>query len=90
MAVELQNTVSITPGLSDFQKMVITVLKTAFAKLVPKNVIYRDYENFNRDEFKRELEGKIYENSNLIGEDDFFEKTFLLALNKYSVIETKI
>ena len=34
--------------------------------------------------------GKINENSNLIGEYDFFEKTFLLVLNKYTLIENKI
>ena len=31
----------------------------------------------------RELEGKTNENSNLIGEYDFFDKTFFLVLNKY-------
>ena len=53
--------------------MVITVLKTEFWKLVPKKVIYRDYKNFNWDEFKKEFEEKINENSNSIGEYDFFE-----------------
>ena len=62
--LSFQNTVTITTGLSDFQKMVITVLKTAFSKLVAQKVIHRDYKNFNRDNFKRELEGKINENSN--------------------------
>ena len=47
-------------------------------------------QNFNRDEFKRELEGKINENSDLIDEYDFFEKTFLLVLKKYAPIKTKI
>ena len=70
--------------------MVITVPKTAFAKLIPKRVIYRDYKNFNRDKFKRELEGKINKNSNLIGEYDYFEKTFLLVLNKYAPIKAKL
>ena len=58
--------------------------------MVPKKVKYRDYKNFNRDEFKRELEGKINENSNLISECGFFEKTFLLALNKYAPTKNKI
>ena len=60
------------------------------AKLIPKRVIYRDYKNFNRDKFKRELEGKINKNSNLIGEYDYFEKTFLLVLNKYAPIKAKL
>ena len=60
--------VTITTGLSDFHKMLIIVLKTGFAKLVLKKIMYRDYKNFNRDKFKRELEGKINANSNLIGD----------------------
>ena len=36
------------------------------------------------------MEGKINENSNLIGEYVFFEKTLLLVLNKYAPIKTKI
>ena len=81
--------VAITTGLSDFYKTVIIVLKT-FSKLVPKNVIFRDFKNSNRDKFKRELERKINENSNLIGEYVLFEKTFLLVLNKYALTKTKI
>ena len=64
--------------------------KTAFTKSVPKEVTYRDYKNFNSDKYKRELEGKINENSSRIGEYDCFEKTFLLVLNKYAPIKTKI
>lgn len=37
--LNFQNTVTITTGLFDFNKMVITVLKTAFAKFVPNKVI---------------------------------------------------
>ena len=53
-------------------------------------MICRDYKNFNRDEFKTELEEKINQNSNSIDEYDFFEKTILLVLNKYAPIKTKI
>ena len=66
--LSFQNMVTITTGLSDFHKMLIIVLKTGFAKLVLKKIMYRDYKNFNRDKFKRELEGKINANSNLIGD----------------------
>ena len=50
--------VTITKGLSEFHKitLLIIVLKTMFAKLIPRNVIYKDYKNFNKDEFKRKLE----------------------------------
>lgn len=80
ITLSFQNTVNITVGLSYFHKMVITVLKTVFAKLVPKEFLYRVLKRITRDKFKRELEGKLNENSNLIGEYDYFEKMFFLLL----------
>ena len=38
--------------------MVITVLKQTFQKSSPKKLVYRDYKNFDRLTFKRELEEK--------------------------------
>ena len=72
ITLSFQNTVNITVGLSYFHKMVITVLKTVFAKLFPKEFLYRVLKRITRDKFKRELEGKLNENSNLIGEYDNF------------------
>ena len=40
------NRVTIITGLFDFQKIEITVLRTAFAKLVPSSIVYRDYQSF--------------------------------------------
>ena len=74
--LSFENTITLTTGLFDFHKMVMVVLKTEFAKLVTKKVVYRNYKNFNTDEFKRELERKINENSNLTGEYDFFGRQF--------------
>ena len=39
-----QNTCTITTGLSDFHKMVITVTKMTFHKNPPKEIYYRDYK----------------------------------------------
>ena len=74
--MNFQNTVTITDGLSDFFKMVITVLKTAFAKLIPKKVIYMDYKIFNRSEFKTELD-----NNNISGNKIFFKVVSYLEKN---------
>ena len=67
--------------------MLIIVLKTGFAKLIFKNVIYRDYKNCNRGECKRELKGKINENSNPIGEYVFLR---CFCLSKISVHQSKL
>lgn len=74
--MNFQNTVTITTGLSDFFKMVITVLKTAFAKLIPKKVIYMDYKIFNRSEFKTESD-----NNNISGNKIFFKVVSYLEKN---------
>ena len=52
-------------------------------------MIYRDYKNFDWDKFNRELETIINENSYLIREYDFFQKTYLIALNKYAPVKSK-
>ena len=54
-----QNTMAISTGLSDFHKMVITVLKQTLQRSSPKEFVYRDYKNFDRLTFKRELEEKL-------------------------------
>ena len=47
-----QNSCVIETGLSDFHKMVVTVMKTTFQKLPPKITSYRDYKNFDNDIFR--------------------------------------
>ena len=54
-----ENTKAISTGLSDFHKMVISVLKHTFHRSTPKELVYRDYKNFDRVIFKRELEDKL-------------------------------
>ena len=41
-----QHTTAIETGLSDFHKMVVTVLKASFDKQKQNIVNYRDYKNF--------------------------------------------
>ena len=50
-----QITKTISIGLLDFQKIVITVLKQTFQKSSPRELVYRDCKNFDRLTFKREL-----------------------------------
>ena len=46
-----QNTMTISTGLSDFHKMIITVLKSSFIKLKAREMYYRDYKNFSANSF---------------------------------------
>ena len=77
--LSFQNMVTITTDLSQFHKILISVLEKHFQNLLLRKS-YADYKNFNRDKLKIELKGKINKNSNLIGEYDFFEKMSLLVL----------
>ena len=50
-AKRFQNTSCISCGISDFHKMVVTVLKTIFTKAKPKEIHYRCYKNFDNITF---------------------------------------
>ena len=41
--LSFQSSSVIETGLSDFHKMIVTVMKTTFQKLDPKIIYYRDY-----------------------------------------------
>ena len=82
-----QNTKAISTGLSDFQKLVITVLKQTFQRSSPKELVYRDYKNFDRLTFKRELEEKLNQQ---INEYKHFEQIFSEVLNTHAPITKKL
>ena len=82
-----QNTKAISTGLSDFHKMVITVLKQTFQGSSPEELVYRDYKNFDRLTFKRQLKEKLYQQ---INEYKHFEQIFLEVLNTHAPIKRKL
>ena len=51
----MQQTTTVETGLSDFCKMVVTVLKTTFPKQGPTVVTYRNYKNFKETAFRNDL-----------------------------------
>ena len=51
-AASFQNTIALTTGLSDFHKMVITILKKSFKMKKPKAIRYRDYKNSTKMTFQ--------------------------------------
>ena len=42
-------------GLSNFHKMVVTIMKTTFRKLKPKIINYKKYKNVSNDIFRDTL-----------------------------------
>ena len=50
-----QNSGVVETGLSDFHRMIVTVMKTSFQRLPPKIRRYRDYSNYDRNIFRASL-----------------------------------
>ena len=69
--------------------MVVSMFKADFIKCKSKIVNYRDYKQFNKDLFKKELKNLL---SNEIKEScDYksFEEVFLSVLNKHAPLKSK-
>ena len=47
-----QNTYTVSTGLSDFHKMSLSVIKTKFVKIKPKEIVYRTYKHFDNNTFR--------------------------------------
>ena len=80
---------TIETGISDFHKMVMTVLKLFYEKQKPKIIHYRNYKTFNANLFKEELNNELLNidinNSELVE----FTHTVLSVLDKHATIKRK-
>ena len=52
-------TMAVSTGLSDFHKMIVTVMRSTFPKVKPKTINYRDYSKYNKVAFGSDLGKKI-------------------------------
>ena len=68
-----QNSCVVETGLSDFHRMVVTVMKTSFERLKPRVINYRDYKSFENKLFREELLLEL-SNSTLEENADRFEE----------------
>ena len=59
-------------------------MKHTFHRSVPKDLVYRDYKNFDRVVFKRELQDKLNQQLN---EYKHFQQTFLEILDIHAPIK---
>ena len=77
-----QGTKTVSTGLSDFHKMVLTVLKNKCVRLKPKEIHYRYYRNFNREAFRQELKSTLSEASSYEESDELY----LMVFNRHVLI----
>ena len=84
-----QRSLVLETGLSDFHKLIVTVMKSHIPKQQPKIIKYRNYKGFNETKFRSELTNildlNIHESRNI----EFFKNIFLKVLNKHAPIKTK-
>ena len=83
-----QNTITISTGLSDFHKMVVTVMKNTIPKAKPKIIQYRDYKSFIEINFRIELKERLQ--NEIIKDYSKFENIFLEILNKHAPPKKKV
>ena len=87
-----QNSSVIETGLSDFHKMVVTVMKTNFRKLEPKIINYRNYRYFSNDRFREKVTSELSKVS-LENSYKVFNKflgVFKEPLNMYALLKRNI
>ena len=82
-----QNTMTISTGLSDFHKMIITVLKSSFIKLKAKEMYCGDYKECQYQFFQ----GKLTLSLDRINKGfDSFEYTFMKTLNRHAPMKKNL
>ena len=69
-------------GISDHHSLTITTLKSQLVKGNAKTKLYRDYSEFNMDNFKAELDDKL--KSGVVTEYSNFQNIFIQILNYHA------
>ena len=84
-----QNSTIVETGLSDFHKLVVTVMKTSFRKKPPKVIKYRNFKQFSQIHFRNEF------NHFLLGIDlkqisnDNYVSLFMEIFNRHAPLKSK-
>ena len=88
----LQFTDSLDIGLSDYHRLIYTMLRSTFSKAPPKEICYRDYKNFSEEKFLDDLVENFQDDRNSIALNDYnyFEEEFTNILNKHAPLKRKI
>ena len=82
-----QSTKTESTGLSDFHKLVLTVLKTSIVKNKPREIQYRNYKYFDSRKFNRDLKEEFpREYVDLCSK---FDEIFLRVLNRRAPLKKK-
>ena len=87
-ALSFQNTKTVSTGLSDFHKLVLTVLKTNIVKNKPREIQYRDYKYFDSRKFNRDMKDEF--SREYVDSCSKFDEIFLKVLNRHAPLKKKM
>ena len=65
--------------------MILTILKSTFPKVRPKQIVYKKFKNFDLNNFKNEIRTKMQS----IDKYETFEEESLKVLNKHAPLKRK-
>ena len=71
-------------GISDFHKMVVTVVKTHYKKQTAKTIQYRNYKYFHEQSFNIELNSELLKIDINNAELKEFNEFFFKVLDKHA------
>ena len=83
------NSVAIETGLSNYHKMIISILKTLFKKKEPVKTNYRSYKKFNEADFRKDLSNSLQNYNHETMEYETFNEIFMKVLDSYAPTETE-
>ena len=84
-----QDTCTVETGLSDFHKLVVTVLELYFPKQKPYIQTFRDYKRFQNDLLRSEFDYKLSKCDMCKLEFENLLNIFIEALNKHAPMKKK-
>ena len=87
----IQKSSTVTTGISDCHKMIVTCIKAHLKKLPAKKTVYRDYKNFNKNTFPYDLDqnlmqGKFYSQKHYY---NLFIETFKSVVDHHAPLKNK-
>ncbi len=80
-------TTAISTGLSDFHKMIVTVMRTTFKKAEPITIHYRDFSHYDKKAFGNDVQQKLEGQPR---EYDALEKSFLEVLDVHAPQKSRL
>lgn len=88
------NTLVADIGISDFHKLVATVMRSSLPKLAPRKIHYRSYKNFNEHSFLTDLEKAPFQICHIFNDVDdqiwACQSLFSDIVNKHAPLKCKI